>query len=164
MTYYAIFISWNTHVDYIVKKADKRLFSLRVLRKAGVQQADLIEIYCSLIRSVLEYAAPVWACLPDYLADAIESVQKRALRIIYPTLDYGVALNSSGLKSLLDRRIDLATKFVTTAREIEPLGSIIPQSTCVPHGYSLRSGTQRVQKAMLYRTERLNKFATVRYA
>ena len=29
-------LSWNEHVDFIVKKAIKRLCSLRVLRKAGV--------------------------------------------------------------------------------------------------------------------------------
>lgn len=44
-------LSWNEHVDV---KATKRLYSLRVLRKAGVQQAGLVCIYCSLIWSVLE--------------------------------------------------------------------------------------------------------------
>ena len=80
-------LSWNVHVDFIVKKATKRLCSLRVLRKAGVQQADLVRIYCSLIRSVLEYGAPVWSALPGYLSNIIESVQRRALRIICPWLN-----------------------------------------------------------------------------
>ena len=48
-------LSWKEYVDFIVKKATKRLYSLKVLRKASVQQADLVRIYCSLIRSVLEY-------------------------------------------------------------------------------------------------------------
>ena len=36
----------------------------------------------SLIRSVIEYASAVFANLPKYLSDALEGIQKRALRII----------------------------------------------------------------------------------
>ena len=67
-------LSWKEHVDFIVKKATKRLYSLKVLRKAGVQQADLVRNYCSLIRSVLEYGAPEWSALPGHLSNVIESV------------------------------------------------------------------------------------------
>lgn len=49
------------------KKANKRLFALRLLTKSGATPDDLVKIYCSLIRSVLEHASPVWAVLPDYL-------------------------------------------------------------------------------------------------
>ena len=66
-------LSWNEHVDFIVKKTTKRLYSLRVLRKAGVQQADLVRIYSSLIRSVLKYGAPVWSALPGYLSNRFRS-------------------------------------------------------------------------------------------
>ena len=41
-------LSWNTHVDHIVKKANKRLYALRVLRKTGIHPTDLVCIYCSL--------------------------------------------------------------------------------------------------------------------
>ena len=76
-------LSWNTHIEHIVTKASKRLYALRLLRKSGVACADLVSIYCALIRSVLEYAAPVWAALPLYLDNLIEStVQRKALRII----------------------------------------------------------------------------------
>ena len=65
-------LSWNKHVDYIIKKANKRLYSLQVLRRAGVMPADLVWIYCSLIRSVFEYASPLWAALPEYLVSTLE--------------------------------------------------------------------------------------------
>ena len=51
-------LTWNVHIEYIVKKASKRLYALRSLKKAGVQPSDLVGIYCALIRSALEYAAP----------------------------------------------------------------------------------------------------------
>ena len=51
----------------------------------------------SLVRSVLEYAAPVWAGLPSYLSDLVKSVQKEALRIIFltPKLLPGAGLRGS---------------------------------------------------------------------
>jgi hypothetical protein len=51
-------------------------------------------VYFSMVRSILEYACPVWhTMLPMGLGDKIEKVQKRAFRIIYPTTDYEDALN-----------------------------------------------------------------------
>ena len=46
-------LSWSIHCDYIVKRAGKRLYALRVLRKSGLPPSDLIQVYCSLVRSAL---------------------------------------------------------------------------------------------------------------
>ena len=67
-------------MNYIVNKACKKLYSLRVLCRAGVSRASILKEYLTTIRPVLEYAVPVWQSVPDYLDDVIESVQKRALR------------------------------------------------------------------------------------
>ena len=67
-------------MNYIVNKACKKLYSLRVLYRAGVSRASIVKEYLTTIRPVLEYAVPVWQSVADYLADVIESVQKRALR------------------------------------------------------------------------------------
>ena len=67
-------------MNYIVNKACKKLYSLRVLYRAGVSRASILKEYLTTIRPVLEDAVPVWQSVADYLADVIESVQKRALR------------------------------------------------------------------------------------
>ena len=67
-------------------------------------RSDLITVYCSLIRSVIEYTSAVFANLPKYLSDALEGIQKHALRIIPLNLHYDEALTLSGLSSLEDRR------------------------------------------------------------
>ena len=72
------------HVAYIYGKACKRLYSLRVLRKAGVEVKNMLKVYLAIIRPILEYAVPVWQAIPEYLSQKIESVQKRALKIIKP--------------------------------------------------------------------------------
>ena len=73
-------LSWNVHIEHIVKKANKRLYALRTLKKSGLTIKQLVQVYCSIVRSVLEYACPVWVALPKYLDDAIESVQQKGPR------------------------------------------------------------------------------------
>jgi hypothetical protein len=86
------------------------------LKIAGISDKDLDLIYISLIRSVLEYAAPVWANLPQYLSDDIESVQRRALKIIFPDFDNLQALESSKLLQLSNRRDRICESFMAQQR------------------------------------------------
>ena len=52
-------LKWNCHVENIVRKANKRVFSLRVCRRANLPLEVGITCYESKIRPVLEYAAPI---------------------------------------------------------------------------------------------------------
>ena len=54
-------LTWNSHVEKIIKKANSRLYALRQLKKAGLSKTDFVIIYCSFVRSVVEYAAPTWS-------------------------------------------------------------------------------------------------------
>ena len=91
-------LRWNSHVDNIIKKTCKKLYSLRVLHRARVSQPNLFGIYLGSVRPVLEYAVPVWQDIPAYLSKAIERVQKRALNIIYPEAEsYAHALQLGNL-------------------------------------------------------------------
>ena len=70
-------LTWKRHVDNIVKKSGKIIYMLYQLKRAGVNQADLITIYISVVRPVVEYACPVRNTnLPIYLSDNIEMIQK----------------------------------------------------------------------------------------
>ena len=156
-------LTWNVHIEYIMKKASKRLYALRSLKKAGVQPSDLVGIYCALIRSVLEYAAPVWWGLLVYLSDVLEAVQRRAMRIIrFPHADYNTALCSAGLGSLADRCDAICAKFISKAKTTPPLSYILTKRYIINHGYQLRSGHQRYEQVKGH-TERFNNFETVRF-
>ena len=74
-------LKWNCHVDHIIKKASTKLYSLRVLRRAEVEKDNILKVYLTTVRPVLEYAVPVWQAIPDYLSEAIEVVQKRSLKL-----------------------------------------------------------------------------------
>ena len=78
-------LTWNKHVENIVPKAGKRLYMLYQLKRARIGQHDPVIIYVSVIRPVLEYACPVWHTnLNKHLTESTETVQKRALKCIYP--------------------------------------------------------------------------------
>ena len=96
---------WNEHCDSIHKRATKRLFVLRTLKRVGLGTNDLVLVYCSIVRSIVEYASPVWAAIPLYLDELIESVQRKALKMIFGRVDYTEALVLAGLESLSDRRV-----------------------------------------------------------
>ena len=53
-------LKWDIHVDYMHKKACKRFYSLRILRRAGVDRESILRVYLTTIRPIMEYAVPVW--------------------------------------------------------------------------------------------------------
>ena len=98
-------LSWSAHVDYILKKVAKRMYCIHYLVRARVKDTDILTVYCSVIRSVMEYACPVWhPGLTQKQSEEIEKVQKRCLRLIYPDLSYSQALAKAGLTKLQIRR------------------------------------------------------------
>ena len=55
------------------------------LKRAGIRQTDLVNVYVSVVRPVLEYACPVWHTnLTKYLSDNIEMIQKKSIEIYIP--------------------------------------------------------------------------------
>lgn len=53
-------LTWNDQVTEITKKASKRLYFLTQLKRAEVSKQDLALFYVSCVRSVIDYAAPVF--------------------------------------------------------------------------------------------------------
>ena len=109
------------------------------LKRAGISQHDLVKIYVSIIRPVLEYACPVWGTsLPKYLSDAIEMIQKRVLRSIHPGLHYDDILVLVGLQSLKMRRDNICTAYFNRLKcNTNRLNHLIPERRYVH--YSLRN-------------------------
>ena len=104
-------LKWNVHVLELVKKTSCRLYFLRQLKRSQATPEELILFYITCIRSILEYACPVFhRALPGYLSEDLERLQKRALRIIYPGMSYNQALEFSGLPTLFERREEFSSK------------------------------------------------------
>ena len=105
-------LKWDKHVDSMIAKCRPKLYFLAALKKARLTQIDLLKFYCSIVRSQLEYAVPVFATsLPGTLIERLESVQKRAMRIIFPELSYTEALKTANIVTLQKRRLDICKRF-----------------------------------------------------
>ena len=86
---------------------------MKILKKYGAPQQDLLTFYSTVIRSTLEYGAQVWhGNLTLEQSKDIERIEKRAIRIIHPQYEYNQALFVSNLKSLKERKDDLCVGLV----------------------------------------------------
>ena len=156
-------LSWTKHCDVIVKKANRRLYAIRKLKGARVKENDLVAVYCSLIRSILEYGSVAFAHLPNYLSNTLEGIQKRALSIIYPESSYDVALKRSNLTTLVSRRADACRRFIESIQPNNPLYSIIKHNCAVrvDKPYNLR---HKSEAKVPYNTFRFRNFVTYKYS
>ena len=105
--------NWQAHVDGIVKKSSKALYMLYIMKKYRPPRKQLVQIYTTYIRPLLEYCAPVFhAGLTASQANQLERVQKRALKLIGGfDGSYRQLLEDLQLESLVDRREMLCLRF-----------------------------------------------------
>ena len=107
-------LSWSSNTDSIVQRCNRKLWFLRRLKKLGASMEDLLDLYHKHVRSILEYAAPVWhSSLTGEDRLKLERVQKTAFHIILGKQykSYNSALKITGSKTLFDRRRKICLKF-----------------------------------------------------
>ncbi len=105
-------LRWHKHVEFVCSKASQRLHYLKLLKRCGPSKDDLLYFYCTVIRSVLEYACPAWhTSLTEDESNLIECVQKRALAIIFGYEDYYALCDRMSVLTLQNRRENLYLNF-----------------------------------------------------
>jgi len=99
-------LKWTEHSNAVSSKIASRLYFLRQLKR------DLVCFYCTVIRPILEYANTVWhSSLTVSQSDVLESLQKRAMNVIYAGIEYRAALTIAGVDTLRSRREELTRRF-----------------------------------------------------
>ena len=99
-------LSWHAQADYMCQRAYSRIWMLRRLKPLGANQEELIDVYTTQIRCLLEFAVAVWnSGLTKGQVSQIERVQKCALAVILDReyYNYNHALEVVGLKTLCER-------------------------------------------------------------
>jgi hypothetical protein len=99
-------MTFKEHFYEVIKKSSQRLYYLRVM-KPYLTKAELWNIYYSLIRSILEYVAPMFVTLNKSISDDLEILQRRVHRIICGSSSKCPDCN---VVNLLDRRAHLSTR------------------------------------------------------
>lgn len=138
-------LKWNAHVNSITRKASQRLYLLVCLKRAGLCSQDILEMYLSRIRPILEYACEAWnPGLTIYLEREIESIQKRALKIIYPDQEYHQSLEQCKLTTLKERRDQLCVKFFEKMKDpSHKLHNLVPEEKVYKHNLRSKNNYHR---------------------
>ena len=102
------------NADFICTRARRKMWVLRRLKKFKIEISKLADVYKKEIRSLLEYAVPVWhSSITVKQSNQIERVQKEAFRIILGQdyIDYEVACTLLCMEPLNIRRTQLCLTF-----------------------------------------------------
>ena len=76
-------LKFNAHVTEICKRLSKQLYVLRLVRKNLPDQRDLLlSLYKAYVRPHAEYCSPLLVGMGKTLSDHLESLQRKAMRII----------------------------------------------------------------------------------
>ena len=99
-------LSWKQHVDNIYTAANIKVVLLAKL-KFVLDRKTLFTLYTSFIRPTLEYGNIIWNNCTDAESDRLESIQRRAMRIITGCIirtSTQLLYEETGLESLAKRR------------------------------------------------------------
>ena len=130
------------------------------LKRAGINQYDLIRKYVSVVRPVVEYACPVWQSnLSKYLSDNMEIIQKRCLKTIFPGYQYENILQMVNLPTLHRRRDELCRAYFAKMKSRDhKLNALVPNGQSVPYVLRLcnklpisRAKTNRYKNSLIPR-------------
>ena len=152
------------HVELIKKKVNCRIWLLRHLKQAGISPLEIAKIYCSVIRPVIEYAAPIYHwMLTGGQSDEIEKLQRRAMKIIFGyKVAYSAALENCDCSRLDTRRKEISIKFAEKTAANGSFAHWFPLHD--PYNHNIRrqmrydeerANTDRLLKSSLFSMRRL---------
>ena len=150
-------LTWSNHFDFLICTLSRRLHVLRTL-KPLLTHGELVNIFNSIIRSVLDYACQVFLNPGQCLDLRLSKVCKRAFYIIHGR-DTRFC-NDCDMLSMCERRRELSMKLFNHARCIpnHVLHCLIPKASersdrlILPHVRSAR----RAKSFVFYCSARYN--------
>ena len=97
-------LTWNTHINKIIARANRGLYILRVLKHL-CSKDELILIYGATVRSILEYCNPLFIGIDLNLQNKLNRVQNRAHNIVC-----GYNSHANCFETLKSRRVSQSLK------------------------------------------------------
>ena len=110
--YFSNKLNMDRQVKAMQRNVRNRLWMLRNLKNHGFNAEELLKVYKTMIRPVLDYAAPVYhASITD---EHDEKLQVQALKAIFdPRLSGRKLREKVGISTLRQRREELTFKFAS---------------------------------------------------
>ena len=107
-------LAWHDHIITKVNSAKKILRQIKRTCGNGTQIAVIRKLCIHHVRPHLEYACEIWCPHQAFLQDMVESVQRRATRLMIKGKSYTERLKSLHLLTLKFRRTLLDLIFYTS--------------------------------------------------
>ena len=107
-------LSWSPHINDITERAKGKLWILIRFKSLGGSQDQLLKVFQTRVRSILEFAAPVFSSgLTQDQSRQVEMVQKKAFAVILGKeyRSYEAALLTLEQERLDSRRLTLSYNF-----------------------------------------------------
>ena len=103
----------EAHVQHVVKAVRSRFWIPRNLKTNGFNTEELVQVYRTMLRPVVEYGCAVYhSSLTDDQDERIERLQNHALKCIFgPDLSARKLRGLAGLITLRERREEIVKKF-----------------------------------------------------
>ena len=100
-------------VAHIIKTMRSRYWTLRNLKQNGFNKEELVHVYKTMLRPVVEYGCVVYhSSLTDDQNERLERLQDHALKCIYgPELSARKLRGLAGIGTLRQRREEIVEKF-----------------------------------------------------
>ena len=79
-------LQWHKNINGIAKKANQKLYILRLLKRFGFNDDELLSVYKCYVRPVVEYTDVAWSSpINAEQRTILEHLQKRACRTFFMT-------------------------------------------------------------------------------
>ncbi len=75
-------LKWNMQIDFLFRKAMRRIFIIRNLRRCDCPHELILRAYHAFIRQILLYAYPCVCNASGYLKSKLTRVESRVSRIV----------------------------------------------------------------------------------
>ena len=165
-------LDWNENCKILISKVNKRMVFLRKIPSFGANQSEMVHLWKTYCRSVLEQSAVLWqGGLTQANREDLERTQKSFTKLImknrYQT--YEKSLQQLNLTTLDSRRDEICLKFALNCRKNKKTTHIFPLNDR-KHSYEIRkihkyflqnANTERMKKSpIVYMQNLLNRHHT----
>lgn len=103
----------DAHVGALIRKYNTHLWAMRFLKRNTMNQTDLLFVYKTIIRPILDYAVPTYtSLLTREQVQQLERLQAKTMKIIYGEhVSYRTIIEQGIIETLEDRRRSIVLKF-----------------------------------------------------
>ena len=123
-------LTWDDNCNYLIKKVNARMHLLRGVLSFGATNEEMVHLWITFCRSVLEQSCVVWhGSLTQENVDDLERTQKTFCKLVLKQKykDYENSLLYLNLDSLKERRIILCLKFAKAGIKYDKMKDLLPE-------------------------------------